>query len=95
MNHQAHGDHMAHKPAPDRHAGHDIEALKRQFWVVLILTIPVVVYSEGIQRLLGFAPPKFPGSDYIPFAFGTFIFFYGGLFFLKGAVNELRGRTPG
>lgn len=83
------------RPTPERHAGHDIDVLWRKFWVVLILTIPVVVYSEGIQRLLGFSAPEFPGSEYIPFVLSTIIFFYGGVFFLRGAVGEMRARSPG
>ena len=95
-----HGEHTTHGgpelgPVSNHHAGHDINILKRKFWVVLLLTIPVIVYSEGIQKLLGFTPPPFSGSVYIPFIFDTIIFFYGGVFFLKGAADELRARLPG
>jgi len=95
-----HGEHAMHagpemRAMPARHAAHDINVLRKRFWVTLILTIPVVVYSEGIQRVLGFAPPRFPGSEYIPFVFGTVIFFYGGMFFLRGVGDEIRTRTPG
>jgi P-type Cu2+ transporter len=103
--HNMHGEQMGNesheshkKDAPHvhgRHSGHDINVLRRQFWVVLILTIPVVVFSSGIQDLFHFMAPKFPGSDYIPFVFGTVIFFYGGLFFIRGAFWELKGRLPG
>jgi Cu2+-exporting ATPase len=82
-------------PTRERHAGHDIDVLWRQFWVALALTIPVLVYSIGIQTLLGFRAPGFPGSEYLPFVLSTVIFFYGGTFFLKGAAEELRERTPG
>lgn len=100
MEHAQHGEHVMRptpgpRPVPERHAGHDIDVLRRRFWVVLVLTIPVVIYSEGIQKLLGFTPPKFPGSGYIPSLLGTFIFFYGGMFFLRSAVGELRARRPG
>lgn len=83
------------RPTRERHAGHDTNVLRRKFWVVLVLTIPVLIYSEGIQQLLGIIPPDFPGSGLIPFLFGTFIFFYGGLFFLKGAVGEILDTRPG
>lgn len=103
MHHMAHDEHAEHamhgppelRPVPNRHAGHDVNALRKKFWIVLALTIPVVVYSGGVQKLLGFVPPQFPGSGYIPFLFGTFIFFYGGVFFLRGAVGELKIRQPG
>lgn len=83
------------RPTRERHAGHDVDVLRRKFWVVLFLTLPVLVYSEGLQMLLGFSAPEFPGSHYIPFVFGTTIFFYGGLFFLRGAIGELADRLPG
>lgn len=100
MDHSQHAQHDIHggpelRPMPEKHAGHDINVLWRRFWVVAILTIPVVIYSESVQKLLGYSPPRFPGSAYIPFVFGTFIFFYGGTFFLKGALGELKARTPG
>ncbi|HET6454449.1 MAG TPA: heavy metal translocating P-type ATPase, partial [Armatimonadota bacterium] len=96
MNHEhmAHGEHAVHG-GPGRHAGHDINVLRKRFWVTLILTIPVVLYSAGIQRLLHFTAPRFPGSEYVPALLGTFIFFYGGIFFIKAAVGELRNRLPG
>ncbi|MBI2844736.1 MAG: cadmium-translocating P-type ATPase [Armatimonadetes bacterium] len=97
---QEHAEHRMHggpelRPTRERHAGHDVEVLKRKFWVALILTIPVLIYSEGVQMLLRFEPPGFPGSDYVPFIFGTIIFFYGGVFFIRGAAGELLERTPG
>jgi len=100
MAHEENDQHPDHggpemQPAREKHAGHDINVLWQRFRVVLFLTIPVVVYSPGIERLLGYTAPRFPGSGYIPFIFGTIIFFYGGLFFLKGAVGELRDRLPG
>ena len=90
----AHGEHAVHG-GPGRHAGHDINVLRKRFWVTLILTIPVVLYSAGIQRLLHFTAPRFPGSEYVPAILGTLIFFYGGIFFIKGAAGELRNRLPG
>ncbi len=100
MEHTGHGEHAVQgepelQPTPERHAGHDVEVLRRRFWVVLVLTLPVLVYSPGIEGLLHYTAPPFPGSRYVPFVFGTLIFFLGGLFFLRGAVGELRQRLPG
>ena len=86
-----HGGHAGH----DKHAGHDPEAFRRKFWLTLILTIPVVLYSEMVQEWLRFSMPEFPGSDLIAPVLGTFIFFYGGWVFLKGGWDELRARQPG
>jgi len=79
----------------NKHAGHDPEAFRRQFWVVLLLTIPVVIWSREVQDWLGYASPSFPGSDWIPPLFGTVVFGYGGWVFLRGARAELANRQPG
>ncbi len=86
--HGAHGSH-------NKHAGHDPDVYRRQFWIVLALTIPVVIWSEEVQMWLGYAAPVFPGSEWIPAIFGTIIFGYGGWVFLKGAWVELSDRQPG
>ena len=63
--------------------------------MTLALTIPTLVFSHGLQQILGLDGPRFPGSQYIPPVFGIAIFFYGGLVFLRGAVTELRAKQPG
>ena len=83
--HEHHGDHSAHDPA----------IFRRKFWLSLILTIPTLVFSEGLQDILGLSGPRFPGSQYIPAVFGVAIFVYGGLVFLKGGIAELRSKQPG
>lgn len=99
----AHHDHAQHNSEPqhhhgndhDKHAGHSVKMFKSKFWLSLLLTIPVVIYSEMIQHWLGFTPPTFTGSEYIPLIFSTFIFFYGGLVFIKGALGEIKAKLPG
>ena len=94
--HMRHDEHAHPESTPaDRHAGHEISDIRRRFWVVLLLTVPVVFYSKSIQDVLNYTPPKLPGSAYYPSVLGTFIFIYGGSFFLKGALRELRERRPG
>jgi len=66
-----------------------------RFWWSLAFTIPVVIWSDDIQHWLGYTTPSFPGSKWIPPVFGTMIFFYGGLVFLRGALGELADRKPG
>jgi Cu2+-exporting ATPase len=61
----------------------------------LILTVPLLTYTDLIQNLLGYTAPPFPGSQYLPFVLGSFIFFYGGSVFLRGALDELRSLRPG
>ncbi len=96
------GAHMTHKHTPEEHrahAGHDhamhMEEMKRKAIVSTVLTVPVVLYSKSIQELLGFSMPEFPGSEWITPVLSTVVFFYGGLFFIKGMLDELRLRRPG
>jgi cation transport ATPase len=86
--HDPHHDH-------DAHAGHSVEAFRSKFWLSLLLTLPVVFWSEHIQMLLGYTAPAFPGSEWIGPVLGTVIFFYGGWVFIQGAIGELRAKLPG
>jgi Cu2+-exporting ATPase len=85
--HQAHGHHVDH-------TGHE-DIFRQRFWVCLVLSIPVLLYSHMLQEWLGFSMPVFPGSQWIEPLFSVIIFFYGGLPFLQMAVPELRSRQPG
>lgn len=84
-------DHADH----DKHAGHNPDMFKKKFWLSLILTIPVVLYSHTVMDLLNYTMPTFWGSEWIPAVFGIIIFFYGGLVFLRSAKAELKARQPG
>jgi Cu2+-exporting ATPase len=77
------------------HAHHDPDAFRRLFWVCLALTVPALVFSTGLQQILGLPGPRFPGSVWIPAVFGAAVFALGGRVFLSGAITELRGRAPG
>jgi P-type Cu2+ transporter len=66
-----------------------------KFWLSLVLTIPTVAWGHMLPRVTGFMAPMFPGSAWIPPVFGTVVFLYGGLVFLRAAVGELRARLPG
>jgi Cu2+-exporting ATPase len=76
------------------HTGHEA-MFRTRFWWSLLLSLPVLIYSEMIQEWLGFSPPAFPGSAWIPFMFSLVVFGYGGVPFLRMAVPELRNRQPG
>lgn len=89
--HSHHHEHQEH----DKHAGHSAAMFKDKFWLSLLLTIPVLIYSEMIQKWLNFAPPTFLGSQYIPLVFSTVIFFYGGMVFIRSAWGELKSKLPG
>jgi Cu2+-exporting ATPase len=66
-----------------------------KFWLSLLLTIPTLIWGHMLPAAFGYSPPSFPGAHWIPPIFGTAVFLYGGVVFLRGAVQELRDRLPG
>jgi P-type Cu2+ transporter len=92
--HDAHGAHGGEHRAHGGHGDHAAQ-FRDRFWWSLVLTVPVVVYSEMVQDWLGFTPPQFPGSRWVAPVLGTVVFLYGGRPFLEGGLAELRSRQPG
>jgi P-type Cu2+ transporter len=92
--HQSHGADDAHAGHGGMHEGH-ATLMRDRFWLSLVLTIPLLLYSEMIQTWFRFTPPVFPGSQFIPPIFATLIFIFGGLVFLNMARHELMQRQPG
>jgi Cu2+-exporting ATPase len=90
-------EHYNHQAAQthDKHAGHHTEDFLKKFWAVLVMTVPIILYSDLPQAFLGWSAPMFPGSEYLQLILGSVVFFYGGLVFLKGAWSEIRDRLPG
>ncbi len=76
------------------HTGHE-EMFRKRFWISLILSIPVLIYSPSIQSWLKFKAPSFPGSQWIPVIFSVIIFLYGGLPFIQMAIPEIKRKQPG
>jgi P-type Cu2+ transporter len=95
----AHGEHAGHgaggHEGHDQHAGHSVAMFRDRFWLSVLLTIPVLVWSEMVQEWLGFTAPTFPLSDLVPAILGAIIFVYGGMPFLRGGVREILDRQPG
>lgn len=93
MQHAAHNGH-----ASMGHAGHDHKAMindfRKRFYVVLVLTVPIMLLSTMIQHWLGLNW-QFAGSQYVLFGLSSVVFVYGGLPFLKGWLDEMKGRKPG
>ena len=90
----AHSHHHA-AAARDAHAGHSVAMFRDRFAVSLLLTLPTLVWGHMLQSAIGYTAPAFPGSSWIAPGFGTAVFIYGGLPFLRGAVQEIRDRLPG
>ena len=101
--HAGHGGHAAHAShargtdhaAHDKHAGHSVAMFRDRFWLSLLLTVPTLVWGHMLQDALGYMAPMFRGSHYVPAVFGTAVFLYGGIPFLRGAAGEIRARLPG
>lgn len=87
-------EHKNHKDV-EKHKGHSTEMFLRKFIIAVVLTIPIILYSEIIDIVFGWRPPEFPGLTYIILLLGSIVFFYGGGVFVQGAYRELRGKLPG
>jgi Cu2+-exporting ATPase len=84
--HKGHADHHAHMAADFR----------KRFWISLVLTVPILVLSPMLQKLVGLREAiSFPGDVYVLFGFSSAVFWYGGWPFLKGLFEELKTRKPG
>jgi Cu2+-exporting ATPase len=102
MEHEDHADHQAvesHAEHDDRgdhvdHRGHE-EMFRKRFWICLLLSIPVLLFSSAVQGFFGFSMPTFPGSLLITPVLSVVIFIYGGVPFIRMAVPEIRNRQPG
>lgn len=99
--HQGHSGHDMHGMShTDSHAGHvdhsgHEDMFRKRFWVSLVLSIPVLLYTEMLQMWFGFMMPEFAGSQWIAPLFSIIVFIYGGVPFIQMAVPEIRNRQPG
>ena len=102
MIHAHHAGHEMHAPPSGGeehashvdHSGHE-EIFRRRFWVSLLLSIPVLLYSPMLQMWFGFQMPEFAGSQWVAPLFSIAVFLYGGVPFLQMAIPEIRDRQPG
>ena len=85
------GDHVAH----DKHEGHSPEMFRDRLWVSVVLTVPILYFSEQIQAWFGYEAVTFTGSGWVNPVLGTFLYFYAGVVFLRGGYRELQTRQPG
>lgn len=89
-----HSNHQHHQENHHDHHAHMIRDFKIRFWISLILTIPILLFSDMIQDWLSFNI-QFGGKDYVVFGLDSILFFYGGWPFLKGLKEELTDKNPG
>ena len=71
-----------------------IADFRRRFWMVLVLTLPVMALSPMIQHWLGIGL-AFPRSEYVLAGLASVVFAYGGWPFLKGWYEEMKAWNPG
>lgn len=79
----------------DQHAGHHTADFFKKFWIALLLTVPILGYSEIFEVAFGTTLPVFPGHELFILILGSIVFFYCGRVFLLGAYRELTARLPG
>ena len=84
---EGHGGHVDH-------SGHE-DMFRKRFWISLLLSIPVLIFSPAVQSFLNYTVGFFPGSAWITPVLAVIIFIYGGLPFIQMAVPEIKKRAPG
>jgi len=95
-------DHSKMQHGQDPHHGmseHDHHAMmiadfKKRFYVVLVLTVPIMLLSMQIQQWLH-VDLSFTGLPYVLFSLASVVFIYGGWPFLTGLVDEVRTKNLG
>src|SRR5919112_594282 len=89
-----HGDHMGHDMSDPGMAKAMERDMRNRFFVALLLTIPIVLYSPLGMNLLGLRLPTFGlGENVVMLLLSTPVVFYCGWIFISGAYNSLRRRT--
>ncbi|MEC9485285.1 MAG: copper-translocating P-type ATPase [Candidatus Izemoplasma sp.] len=86
----------------DNHGNHNhkdhhkmmIDDFKKRFYIVLVLTIPILILSPTVQDWISLTF-SFPGDAYLLMGLSTIAFFYGGWPFLKGSYKEIFKETIG
>lgn len=84
-NHHQKQHHDLKQDHDDYHSAHDHshheEEFKKRFFVTLILSLPLIF--------------PLPLNKYFVFLIASIIYFYGGLPFFKGGLEEVKEKTPG
>lgn len=90
---------MEHAHQHSGHSGHAnhagmIDDYKKRFYIVLVLTIPIMALSPMIQHWLQ-VNWMFAGSSYLLMALSSVVYFYGGWPFLIGLKDEVKSKSLG
>ena len=87
--------HEEHDGGHDKHEGHNPEMFRDRLLVSLLLTVPILYFSEQFQDWFSYEAVSFPGSEWVAPVLATFLFVYAGGVFLQGGYREIRARQPG
>ncbi|GAA5522087.1 copper-translocating P-type ATPase [Aliifodinibius salicampi] len=94
--HQHQHQEGSHGDGHHDHHAHMLEDFKKRFFISLLPTALILILSPMIQEFMGIAGQlDFSGDTIILFLLSTFVFFYGGWPFLKGAYDEISDKQPG
>ncbi|MCA1169851.1 heavy metal translocating P-type ATPase [Rothia kristinae] len=93
--HAGHDHHGGHSGHGGGHMQHHVMMFRRLFWIMLVLAVPVSVFSHGFAHLLGYSLPDAEWVRWIAPVLGTVMYVWGGKPFLSGAVSEIRSKSPG
>jgi Cu2+-exporting ATPase len=96
MKHDQHANHSeksGHSNHMD-HSGH-VQKFRRLFWIMLLISAPVIAFSEMFSMFLGYQLPDEVFVSLISPVLGTVMFVWGGWPFLDGARYEIGARKPG
>ena len=94
---QAHADHMSHmdheKAMTDPRMAKQMEAdMRRRFWISLLLTVPIVLYSPlGVSLFRITLPTPIPVNGLL-LLLATPVVFWAGSIFITGTYYSLRAR---
>ena len=83
-----------HHTRHSAHRGHSPAMFRDRLLISVLLTLPVLYFSNQLQAWLGYAAVSFPGATWINPVLGTVLFIYGGAPFLRGARRELAQGRP-
>ncbi|MBI4079886.1 heavy metal translocating P-type ATPase, partial [Candidatus Kaiserbacteria bacterium] len=95
IEHRAASSKQKAEHAYDKHKGHKTQSFLTKFWVTLVLTLPILAYSDIFTIATGIELPRFERVEFVILALGSAVFFYGGWIFISSAYRELRARLPG
>ncbi len=83
--HHVEEKHIYNHEKKHKHEGGHEEIIKRKAIIATLISIPVVILSLK----------EFPYGNTLNLMLSTFIYLYGGTFFLKGFLEELKKKKPG